>query len=71
MSRLLLSVIAVSVSILIFSVQTASEQRPAGMKAARMRIIKGPALESAKENSAVIRWTTNTGSSPWRKEPHY
>jgi hypothetical protein len=28
-----------------------------------MRIIKGPALESAKDNSAVIRWTTNTGSS--------
>jgi len=63
MSRLLLFVIAVSVSILIFSVQTASQQRPAGKKAARMRITKGPALESAKDNSAVIRWTTNTGSS--------
>ena len=63
MSRLLLFVIAVSVSILIFSVQTASQQRPAGKKAARMRIIKGPALESAKDNSAVITWTTNTGSS--------
>ena len=63
MSRLLLFVIAVSVSILIFSVQTASQQRPAGKKAARMRIIKGPALESAKDSSAIIRWTTNTGSS--------
>ena len=63
MSRLLLFVVAVSVSILIFSVQTASQQRPAGKKAARMQIIKGPALESATDKSAIIRWTTNTGSS--------
>ena len=63
MSRLVLFVIAVSVSILIFSVQTASEQRLAGKKSPRMRIIKGPALESATDNSAIIRWTTNTGSS--------
>jgi hypothetical protein len=63
MSRLLLFVIAVSISIPIFSVQTASQQSPAGKKAARMRIIKGPALESAKDNSAIIRWATNTGSS--------
>jgi hypothetical protein len=63
MSRLVLFAIAVSVSILIFSVQTASQQRPAGKKAARMQIVKGPALESATDNSAIIRWTTNTGSS--------
>jgi hypothetical protein len=63
MSRLLLFVIVVSVGILMFSVQTASEQRPAGKKSARMQIIKGPALESATDNSAIIRWTTNTGSS--------
>ena len=63
MSRLLLFVIAVSVGILIFSVQTASQQRPADKKAPRMQIIKGPALESASYKSAIIRWTTNTGSS--------
>src|ERR1700681_3372541 len=63
MSRLLLFVVAVSVSILIFPVHTASQQRPAGKKAARMQIIRGPALESATDNSAIIRWTTNTGSS--------
>src|SRR5882762_4665577 len=63
MSRLLLFVLAASVSILIFAVRTASQQRPAGKKSARMQIIKGPALESAKDNSAIIRWTTNTGSS--------
>ena len=38
MSRLLLFAIAVSVSIPIFSVQTASQERPAGKKAARMRM---------------------------------
>jgi hypothetical protein len=63
MSRLLLFAIAVSISIPISSVQTASQQSPAGKKAARMRITEGPALESAKDNSAIIRWTTNTGSS--------
>ncbi len=63
MSRRLLFVIAVSVRILIFAVQTASQQRPASKKAARMQIIKGPALESATDHSAIIRWTTNTGSS--------
>jgi hypothetical protein len=54
---------AVGVSILIFSLQPASQQRPASEKAAGMQIIKGPALESATDNSAIIRWTTNTGSS--------
>ena len=64
MSRLLRSLaITVSVSILIYSVQTASQQRPASKKAARMQIIKGPALESVTHNSAIIRWTTNTGAS--------
>ena len=63
MSRLLPFAIAVSVSILIFSIQTVSQRRPAGKKSARMQIIKGPALESATNNSAIIRWTTNTGSS--------
>ena len=64
MKRLfLISAMAFAVSILIFSVQTASPQGPAGKEAARMRIIKGPALESATDNSAIISWTTNTGST--------
>ncbi len=64
MSRLRLSfAITVSVSILIFSVQTASQERPDSNKSARMQIIKGPALESATDKSAIIGWTTNTGSS--------
>jgi hypothetical protein len=52
---------AVGVSILIYSIQPASQQGPAS-KAGRMQIIKGPTLESATESSAVITWTTNTGS---------
>jgi len=64
MRRLLLSLaITVSVSIPMFSVQITSQQPPASKKAARMLIIKGPALESATANSAIIRWTTNIGSS--------
>jgi phosphodiesterase/alkaline phosphatase D-like protein len=64
MSRLVLAllIMAVGVSILIFSLQPASQQRPASEKAAGMQITKGPALESATDNSAIIRWTTNTGS---------
>jgi phosphodiesterase/alkaline phosphatase D-like protein len=65
MNRLVLALLmmAFGVSLLIFSVQTDSQQRPASKKAPRMEIIKGPALESTTENSAIIRWTTNTGGS--------
>ena len=63
MSRLLSVAITVWVSILTFSTQTVSQQPPAGKKVASMRIIEGPALESATDNSAIVRWKTNTGSS--------
>ena len=64
MSRIRLSfAITVWVSILTFSVQTVSQQPPAGKQVVRMRIIEGPALESATHNSAIIKWKTNTGSS--------
>ena len=61
--RLILALImmAVGVSILMFSVRPDSQER-ANTKAARMQIIEGPALESATDNSAIIRWTTNTGA---------
>jgi hypothetical protein len=59
---LALLMVAVAVSMLILSFQTASRQRPASKKAASMQIINGPALESATDNSAIIRWTTNTGA---------
>jgi phosphodiesterase/alkaline phosphatase D-like protein len=65
MNRLVLAllVMTVGISLLIFSVETASQERPVSKKAARVQIIKGPAVESSTDNSAIIRWTTNTGGS--------
>jgi hypothetical protein len=63
MSRLLLIGITASVSILTFSPQTVSQQPLPGKKVASMQIVEGPALESATDNSAIIRWKTNTGRS--------
>jgi phosphodiesterase/alkaline phosphatase D-like protein len=64
MNRLALALLmmAVGVSILIFLIQTRSPQHPASEGATRMQVIKGPALESATDDSVIIRWTTNTGS---------
>ena len=64
MSRPVLSLaITVLVSILTFPIQGVSQQRVAAKTAGHMQIIKGPELESATHNSAIIRWTTNTGST--------
>ena len=41
---------------------------PAVMKAARVRITKGPELESARENLVIIRWTSN---NPGGSDEHY
>jgi len=38
---------------------------PSAKKAAHVRILKGPELESATENLTIIRWTSdNPGGSP-------
>ena len=38
---------------------------PSAKKAAHVSILKGPELESATENSTIIRWTSdNPGGSP-------
>jgi hypothetical protein len=63
MGKVLAIAITVSVSILTVSTQTVSQQPPAARKVVRMQIIEGPVLESATDNSAIIRWKTNTGSS--------
>jgi hypothetical protein len=58
MNRLLLTLaITVAASGLIFPKPTVAQPRPAGEKAERVQIIKGPALESATDNSAIMRWT--------------
>ena len=41
---------------------------PPGKKAERVDIIKGPALEGAREDFAIIRWTTN---NPGGTDVHY
>ena len=46
---------------LIFSTPIAPQNLRANQKGVRVGIIKGPALESTTNTSAVIRWTTNTG----------
>jgi hypothetical protein len=64
MTRPLLSIaITVWVSVLIFPIQAVSQQPLAANTARRMQIIRGPELESATDNSAIIRWTTNTGNN--------
>ena len=62
MSRLLV-LLAITMSVSLVSGQVASQPRHASLKAPRMRIIQGPVLESATDNSAIIRWRTNTGAS--------
>lgn len=57
---LLTVAIAVVVSIPIASQPTAAQQRPVGSGFERRQILTGPALESATQNTAIIRWTANT-----------
>jgi hypothetical protein len=53
--------IAVVVSSLLAPHPTAAQQRPASKRFERRQIITGPALESATHNTAIIRWTVDTG----------
>jgi PhoPQ-activated pathogenicity-related protein len=46
----------------------APKELPPAAKTPRVRIAQGPELESAEENSAIIRWTTN---NPGGSEEHY
>src|SRR5712692_1561749 len=66
MNRLLLMlVVAAAVGSLLLSNPTSAQFVPAANKAAHVRIIKGPELESATENLTIIRWTSdNPGGSP-------
>jgi hypothetical protein len=60
--RVLLTVaITVVVNSLIASQPAAAQPRPAGHGSGRGQIVTGPALESATHNTAIIRWTANTG----------
>ena len=50
---------------LLYSTPASAQESPTTKKAARVRITQGPELESANNNSAIIRWTSNNpGGSP-------
>jgi hypothetical protein len=60
--RVLLTVaIAAVVNSLIAPHAAATQQLSAGNQSERRQIVTGPALESATHNTAIIRWTANTG----------
>jgi phosphodiesterase/alkaline phosphatase D-like protein len=52
---------------LFFSSPAAAQEAPA-KQARHVRITKGPALESARENSAIITWTSN---NPGGSDEHF
>jgi hypothetical protein len=60
-------VLLISNSIVAKSPYTAEELPPAA-KAAHVRITHGPELESADDNSAIIRWRSN---NPGGSDEHY
>ena len=66
MDRLLLTLaITVLTSGLFLSNPISAQFVPSTKKAAHVRILKGPELESATENLTIIRWTSdNPGGSP-------
>jgi hypothetical protein len=60
--RALLTVaITVVVNGLIASHPAAEQRRSAGSRSERGQVVTGPALESATHDTAIIRWTANTG----------
>jgi phosphodiesterase/alkaline phosphatase D-like protein len=69
MRRPLLAVgIILTAGSLIFPSGTAAQRGLASEKAAGVHILEGPALESATDSSAIIRWTT---SNPGGSDLHY
>jgi phosphodiesterase/alkaline phosphatase D-like protein len=66
MNKLLLNLaISAAVGSLLSANPVAAQESPTTPKAARVRIIKGPESEIAKDYLTIIRWTTNNpGGSP-------
>ncbi len=66
MNRLLLILaVATAAGSLFLSNPTSAQFVPSARKAAHVRIVKGPEIESATENLTIIRWTSdNPGGSP-------
>jgi phosphodiesterase/alkaline phosphatase D-like protein len=66
MNRLLLMLaVAATAGSLLLSNSISAQFVPVAKKAAHVRILKGPELESSTENLTIIRWTSdNPGGSP-------
>jgi phosphodiesterase/alkaline phosphatase D-like protein len=66
MNRVLLTLaLTVFSDSLLLSNPISAQFIPSAKKAAHVRIIKGPELESARENTTIITWTSNNpGGSP-------
>jgi hypothetical protein len=58
---LLTVAITIVVGSLIASHPATAQQRTAGKRFERREIVAGPALESASQNTAIIRWTVDAG----------
>jgi phosphodiesterase/alkaline phosphatase D-like protein len=58
----------ISNSIAAQSTTYSAEELPLAAKVARVHITQGPELESADDNSAIIRWTSN---NPGGTDEHY
>jgi phosphodiesterase/alkaline phosphatase D-like protein len=58
---LLRSAVIVVISSLMAAHPIAAQQRTAGNRFERREIIAGPALESATQTTAIIRWTVDSG----------
>jgi len=66
MNRVLLTLaLTVFSNSLLLSNPISAQFIPSVKKAAHVRIVKGPELESARENTTIITWTSNNpGGSP-------
>jgi phosphodiesterase/alkaline phosphatase D-like protein len=69
MKRLLLRLaVTATVGGLLSSSPTVAQVLPPAKKAARVEITQGPALELARDDLAIIRWTTN---NPGGSDDHF
>src|SRR6266576_5043362 len=69
MNRLfLILVVAVTAGSLLFSRPTVAQILPPAERATSVKITEGPELESAKDDSAIIRWRSN---NPGGTDEHF
>jgi phosphodiesterase/alkaline phosphatase D-like protein len=68
MNRLLLILAVAVIGSSVLSLPTGAQIPPPAKRATHVRITKGPALESARDDWAIIRWTSN---NPGRSDEHF